>query len=204
MDIRLNVDVHCKDGRCGRSTYIILNPITERLTHLVVREQWPSRIERMVPIDWVVITTRDVIVLGRTREEFTQLEEFTQTEFVFRDVPQLASDPKVTMFWPYVVSSHRVVDQEVRSIPYDELAVKRGTAVQATDGKVGSVDEFVVDTEDGQISHLVLSESNLLGTTEVVIPISYIDFLGEEGVYLNVDKKTIKELPSITVKRRWG
>lgn len=204
MDIRLNVDVHCTDGRCGRSTYIILNPITERLTHLVVREQWPSRIERMVPIDWVVITTRDVIVLGRTREEFTQLEEFTQTEFVFRDVPQLASDPKVTMFWPYVVSSHRVVDQEVRSIPYDELAVKRGTAVQANDGKVGSVDEFVVDTESGQISHLVLSESNLLGTTEVVIPVSYIDFLGEEGVYLNVDKKTIRELPSMTVKRRWG
>jgi len=196
MDIRLNVDVHCTDGRCGRSTYIILNPITERLTHLVVREQWPSRTERLVPIDWVAITTRDVIVLNKAREEFTQLEEFTQTEFVYRDVPHLTSDPKVTMFWPYVASSKQVIDQEVRRIPYDELAVKRGTAVQATDGKVGSVDEFVVDAEDSQISHLVLREGNLLGAKEVIIPISYIDFLGEEGVYLNVDKKTIKTLPS--------
>ncbi len=202
MDIRLNVDVHCTDGRCGRSTYIILNPITEKLTHLVVREQWPSRTERMVPIDWVVVTTRDVIVLDKNRDEFTQLEEFIQTEFVFRDVPQLASDPKVTMFWPYVVPSKRVVDQEVRGVPYDELAVKRGTAVHASDGKVGSVDEFVVDTESGQISHLVLREGNLLDTKEVVIPVSYIDFLGEEGVYLNVDKKAIKSLPSIKVKRR--
>ena len=202
MDIRLNVDVHCTDGRCGRSTYIILNPITERLTHLVVREQWPSRTERLVPIDWVAITTRDVIVLNKAREEFTQLEEFTQTEFVYRDVPHLTSDPKVTMFWPYVASSKQVIDQEVRRIPYDELAVKRGTAVQATDGKVGIVDEFVVDTEDSQISHLVLREGNLLGAKEVIIPISYIDFLGEEGVYLNVDKKTIKTLPSIAVKRR--
>jgi sporulation protein YlmC with PRC-barrel domain len=202
MDIRLNVDVHCTDGRCGRSTYIILNPITERLTHLVVREQWPSRTERLVPIDWVAITTRDVIVLNKAREEFTQLEEFTQTEFVYRDVPHLTSDPKVTMFWPYVASSKQVIDQEVRRIPYDELAVKRGTAVQATDGKVGSVDEFVVDAEDSQISHLVLREGNLLGAKEVIIPISYIDFLGEEGVYLNVDKKTIKTLPSIAVKRR--
>lgn len=202
MDIRLNVDVHCTDGRCGRSTYIILNPVTERLTHLVVREQWPSRIERLVPIDWVAITARDVMVLNKAREEFTQLEEFTQTEFVYRDVPHLTSDPKVTMFWPYVASSKQVVDQEVRGIPYDELAVKRGTAVQATDGKVGSVDEFVVDTEDSQISHLVLREGNLLGAKEVIIPVSYIDFLGEEGVYLNVDKKTIKTLPSIAVKRR--
>jgi sporulation protein YlmC with PRC-barrel domain len=202
MDIRLNVDVHCTDGRCGRSTYIILNPITERLTHLVVREQWPSRTERLVPIDWVAITTRDVIVLNKAREEFTQLQEFTQTEFVYRDVPHLTSDPKVTMFWPYVASSKQVIDQEVRRIPYDELAVKRGTAVQATDGKVGSVDEFVVDAEDSQISHLVLREGNLLGAKEVIIPISYIDFLGEEGVYLNVDKKTIKTLPSIAVKRR--
>jgi hypothetical protein len=124
------------------------------------------------------------------------LEEFTQTEFVYRDVPHLTSDPKVTMFWPYVASSKQVVDQEVRRIPYDELTVKRGTAVQATDGKVGSVDEFVVDAEDSQISHLVLREGNLLGAKEVIIPISYIDFLGEEGVYLNVDKKTIKTLPS--------
>jgi hypothetical protein len=161
-----------------------------------VREQWPSRTERLVPIDWVAITTRDVIVLNKAREEFTQLEEFTQTEFVYRDVPHLTSDPKVTMFWPYVASSKQVIDQEVRRIPYDELAVKRGTAVQATDGKVGIVDEFVVDAEDSQISHLVLREGNLLGAKEVIIPISYIDFLGEEGVYLNVDKKTIKTLPS--------
>jgi hypothetical protein len=60
----------------------------------------------------------------------------------------------------------------------------------------------VVDAEDSQISHLVLREGNLLGAKEVIIPISYIDFLGEEGVYLNVDKKTIKSLPSIAVKRR--
>jgi hypothetical protein len=202
MDIRLNVDVHCTDGRSGRSTYIILNPITERLTHLVVKEQWPSRTERLVPIDWIAITTRDVIVLNKAREDFTQLEEFAQTEFVYRDVPHLTSDPKVTMFWPYVASSKQVIDQEVRRIPYDDLAVKRGTAVQATDGKAGIVDEFVVDAEDSQISHLVLREGNLLGAKEVIIPISYIDFLGEEGVYLNVDKKTIKSLPSIAVKRR--
>lgn len=202
MDIRLNVDVHCTDGRCGRSTHIILNPVTEQLTHLVIKEQWPSRTERLVPIDWVAVTTRDVIVLKKAREEFTQLEEFTQKEFVYRDVPQLASDPKVTMFWPYVVSSNRIVDQEVRRIPHDELAIKRGTAVLATDGKVGSVDEFVVDSEGSQISHLVLREGNLLGAKEVMIPVSYVDFLGEEGVYLNVDKKTVKILPTIAIKRR--
>jgi hypothetical protein len=50
MDLPLNVDVHCLDGRCGRSTYVIINPATDQVTHLVVREQWPSRTERMVPV----------------------------------------------------------------------------------------------------------------------------------------------------------
>jgi sporulation protein YlmC with PRC-barrel domain len=204
MDIRLNVDVHCLDGRCGRTTYLILNPVTERLTHLVVKEQWPSRLERLVPIEWVVTTARDVIVLKQTRDEFTQLEPFTQTEFVYRDVPHLASDPKVTLFWPYVVPSKRVVDLEVRRIPPDELAIKRGTAVMATDGKIGTVDEFVVDAVEGYISHLVLRDGNLLGTKEVIIPVSQIDFIEGGSVYLNVAKEVVKALPSFKIKRRWG
>ena len=35
MDIPLNVEVHCPDGRCGRSTYIIINPTTEQVTERV-------------------------------------------------------------------------------------------------------------------------------------------------------------------------
>jgi hypothetical protein len=34
MDIRLNVDVQCADGQCGRSTYVVVNPIEEDIVYL--------------------------------------------------------------------------------------------------------------------------------------------------------------------------
>jgi len=42
----LNVEVHCTDGHCGRSTHIILNPVTEQVSHLVVNPKQLSAVER--------------------------------------------------------------------------------------------------------------------------------------------------------------
>jgi sporulation protein YlmC with PRC-barrel domain len=203
MDLPLNVDVHCSDGRCGRSTYIILNPALEQVTHLVVKERRPSTIERLVPVNWVVNTTPEVILLDRTRAEFAQLDSFNQTDFVFANVPHHAMDPKLTLLWPYVVPAQRVVDETYQRLAPGELAVHRGTRVRATDGRVGNVDEFVVDAESGYITHLVLREGHLWGQKEVFIPVSQIDRIEDDRVYLNVDKKGIEALPSIPVRRRW-
>ena len=59
MHIPLNVVVHAKDGRCGRSTHIIYNPTSEKLTHIVIRERQPSRIERLVPIKLIEHTAAE-------------------------------------------------------------------------------------------------------------------------------------------------
>jgi sporulation protein YlmC with PRC-barrel domain len=200
MDIPLNVDVHCPDGRCGRSTYVIINPATEQVTHLVVREQWPSQIERLVPIDWIVVTTRDVIVLKHPRAEFTQQEPFNQTDFIQRDIPQYATDPKLTLIWPYVVPATRIIEDETRQIPPGELAVRRGARVRATDGRVGQVDEFLVDPESGHITHLVLREGLPWDRKHVNVPVSEIDRIEENTVYLKLDKKGVGDLPFIPLR----
>jgi sporulation protein YlmC with PRC-barrel domain len=203
MDLPLNVDVHCFDGRCGRSTYIIINPATDQVTHLIVREQWPSRTERMVPVEKIAITTRDVIVLNQTRADFTTSDSFNQTDFVYTNVPHHATDPSLTLLWPYVVPAKRVIEDNVRRIPVGELAVRRGAKVQATDGRVGRVDEFVVDTEDGQITHLVLRDDKLWGQKEITIPVAFFDRFEENTVYLNIDRSAVGDLPAIPVQRRW-
>ena len=68
-----------------------------------------------------------------------------QTDFIYADIPHYAMDPKLTLLWPYVVPAKRMVDEKVRRIPPGELAVRRGARVRATDGRVGRVDEFLVD-----------------------------------------------------------
>ena len=203
MEFPLGVEVHCSDGRCGRSSHLILNPTTERVTHLVVRERRPSRVERLVPIILVAETAAQVILLDCTLEQFAALEPFNQTEFVYGDLPHHASDPSLTALWPYVVPAKRIVDEKVRPIPPGELAVRRGARVEATDGRVGRVDEFVVDPDTGYITHLCLREGRLWGDRGVCVPVADIDRIQEKVVHLKVDKETLASMPSFPVKRWW-
>ena len=203
MEFPLNADVHCSDGRCGRSTYIVLNPATEEITHLVVQEKRPSRAERLVPVQLVERTAAEVILLNCTLEEFTNLESFNQTEFVYTDLPHHARDPSLTVLWPYTVPAKRVVDQRVRPIPPGQLAVRRGARVRATDGRVGTVDEFVVDPDSGNVTHLAMREGHLWGDRLVCIPVDDVDHIEETAVHLRIDKDTVAALPSILVKRSW-
>jgi hypothetical protein len=66
MDVPLNADVNCADGPAGRSTTIILNPISSEVTHVVVKA---GRDEFMVPLDLIVESTPSKIQLRCTNEE---------------------------------------------------------------------------------------------------------------------------------------
>lgn len=197
-----NVNVHCVDGLCGRSTHIILNPVTEQVSHLVVKGN-QNNTERLVSIMLVANTAAEVILLSCTKEEFFKLEAFNEPEFIYADVPQHTSDPNLTMLWPYVSPLKQLIDDKIRRIPPGELAVRRGARVRATDGFVGTVDEFLVGPA-GNITHLVLRKSDLWEKTDITIPLSYIERIEEKIVHLNVDKQTIAESPSVPVKRRWA
>jgi sporulation protein YlmC with PRC-barrel domain len=201
MELPLGADVHCSDGRCGRSAYIILDPATGVTTHLVVRERQPSRSERLVPTKLVTTTAAEAILLNCTKEEFARLEPFNQTEFVYGDLVHHATDPSLTLLWPYAVPAKRIVDEKIRPIPPGELAVRRGARVHATDGQVGRVDMFLVDPERGHVTHMCLREGHLWGDKQVCIPVSEIDRIQEKVVHLKIDKEAVEALPSIPTKQ---
>jgi hypothetical protein len=203
MKFPLDVDVHCADGLCGRSTHIILNPVTEQVSHIVVKEDQSPGVERLVSVKLVASTAAEVILLGCTKEIFAKLELFNQPDFIYTDVPQHATDPSLTLLWPFVVPVKRIVDDKVRRIPPGELAVRRGARVRATDGWVGRVDEFIVGPVSGNITHLVLREGHPWKERDITIPVDQIDHIKENTVYLKKDKNTIASMPSVAVKRRW-
>lgn len=202
MDFPLDVEVHCSNGHCGFSTHIILNPVTKTVTHIVVQEK-SSAVERLVSVKLIANTAAEVILLSCTKEEFAKLESFNQPDFIYTDLPQHATDPNLTLVWPYVVPVKRIVDDKIRRIPPGELAVRRGTRVRATDGWIGKVDEFIVGPVSGNITHLCLREGHPWKGRDICIPISLIDRIDEKSVYLNADKNTIASIPNVPVKRDW-
>jgi sporulation protein YlmC with PRC-barrel domain len=204
MDVSVNADVQCADGLCGRSTYIIVDPVRKEMTHVVVREKTFPHAELLVPLDLVVESTHDLIRLRCTRDELLMQEPFTEFEFVERDPSYLGDEfdmDEELLMWPHVAPEDMVIPLEYERVPPGELAVRRGTHVNAQDGRVGRVDEFLVDPANGHITHLVLREGHLWGQEDVTIPISEIARIEEDTVYLKLNKQQVEALPTIRVRR---
>jgi len=210
MDISVGVKVHCADGLCGRSTYVLINPVRREVTHLVVKEAESPRAERLVPIGTVSGTAPDVIILHCSRDELNEMDPFIQTEYLREEAPDLEYAPSgyvgigSYLVWPYAVPERTyVVAVDHKQVPPGELAVKRGTRVEAVDGRVGRVDEFLVNSENEHITHLVMREGHLWGQKDIAIPVSEIDHIKENTAYLKLSKDEIELLPVIPM-RRWG
>ncbi len=87
-----------------------------------------------------------------------------------------------------------------QNIPGYEQAVRRGAQVEATDGPVGQVDELLVNSHNMQVTHLVLSERHIFEHREITVPVSQIDHVDDDTVYLKLDKKSVEELPTVPVQ----
>ncbi len=206
MDIPIDAAVECTDGPCGRSTYIILDPVTRRVTHLVVKERDPVHIERLVPISLVKESTPETIHMRCNQDKLGRLEHFFETHFVPVDpaaIGDMYDAYQGQMMWPYVIPEDVTVPLEEERVPPGELAVHRGAQVHASDGHVGAVDEFMVEPGSGLITHLVLREGHLWGQRDVTIPVSGIDRIKDGDVFLKLDKASVEALPSIPVRRWW-
>lgn len=205
MDIPVNVDVYCRDGLCGRSTYIILNPTRRTVTHVVVQKHGMVHSTYLVPIDHIVESAAERITLRCTQAELLRLPTFLETEFVpseqVEDYLGERYEDAAFMLWPYRSPEDAMALVDVEQIPPDELAIPRGTAVKATDGHVGHVDEFLINPETGYITHLILGEGHLWGRKEVMIPVSALKQIEADVVYLQLDKERIEQLPTLPLKK---
>jgi sporulation protein YlmC with PRC-barrel domain len=211
MEIPLNVQVECTDGVCGRSVFILINPVIDHVTHLVVKEDSPPNTEYIVPVDLVTETKTDMIRLHCSKADLEKMNPFIKTKFIEEAVPDISfghdgvTGVGSTYYLPYITPDMTVyMPQKSQQIPPGELAVGRSTRVEATDGFVGKVDEFVVDPQTCHITHLVMREGNLWGKKDVIIPLSAIGDTRDDTVFLKLDKHQIESLPVFTVKRRWS
>jgi sporulation protein YlmC with PRC-barrel domain len=212
MEIPLNAQVECTDGVCGRSVDVLLNPVLDQMTHLVVREDSSPNTEYIVPVDCVTETIADTIRLRCSKAEMEKMELFMNTTFIKEKVPEWLMESGggtygmgSIYYYPYVTPERTVYEPvDNQQIPEGEMAVRRGTRVEATDGYVGKVDEFVVNPENGHITHLVMREGHLWGKKDVIIPLSAMGDTRGDTVFLKLDKQQIESLPTFPLKRRWS
>jgi len=82
MEIPLQAQVECTDGICGRSVYVLIEPLIDQVTHLVVKEDLSPNTEYIVPVDVISTTIADTIRLRCSKAELGQMKPFVKMEFV--------------------------------------------------------------------------------------------------------------------------
>jgi hypothetical protein len=88
MEIPLNAQVECMDGICGRSVDMLINPVVDQVTHLVVKEDSSPNTEYIVPIDFVTETVNNTIRLHCTKAELEKMDPFIKTTFIEEKEPK--------------------------------------------------------------------------------------------------------------------
>ena len=206
MDISIHTDVRCTDGLVGKSTHIIVDLVTERVTHFVVKTKEHGR-EYLVPLDMVSASDREVIHLNCDIDEIGNLYPFHETHFngydTYSGTPPLPSAGiavSSTLYHPFRTAEADAVGATMHPSTV-QLAINKGAVVLATDGQVGKVDELVIDPKTHRITHLILRQHELFKKLAVTIPVTVIERAEMDTVYLKIDTKEVASLPTVTLKK---
>jgi len=189
----IGADAKCTDGACGKVTCVVVDPVTRAVTHLVV-EKHRYDLRRLVPVDLVDATTGEVR-LRCTLAEFDKLDPAEETQFLPGTPGYPGYDPEQILSEPYYVPQ-TVTTYD--AVPLDEVEVRRGEHVHATDGHIGKVQGLVIDADSHRVTHVLLQEGHLWGRKEVAIPIGAVTGV-DDGIRLNLTKQQVQDLPPVDI-----
>jgi len=133
--------------------YVLINPVIDLVTHLVVKEDSSPNTEYNIPVDHVAETIANTIRLRCSKAELEKMDPFIKKTFIEEKVPDRNFGNGGGMigmgqfrYMPYVTPEITIYEsKKYQQIPPGELAVRRSTRVEVTDGYVGKVDEFLIN-----------------------------------------------------------
>lgn len=195
----IGVTARCSDGVCGRVTQVVLDPIDDRVTHVIVEPEHRQGLGRLVPIE-LAEPTSDDIDIKCTLAEFNNLKMAERVRFLAGLDGLKGYEPDDLLLWPYFGGN--ITEPEVVDIlPAGEVAIQRGETVHASDGRIGEVEGMVVARSDHRASHIVLKTGHLFGRKDVAIPIGAVKAVSEQGITLSLSKHEVDVLPAVEFDR---
>ena len=215
-------EVACTDGVCGELSRVVVDPVARAITQLVVGPRHRRGAGRLVPIDLVASTGKD-IRLRCTTDEFHWLDDAEETQFLPGASGEWGYEQEQMLSLPYYglgmtgmgavgglggvgmggigtsmgmgrgPGPHAITFDRV---PVGEVEVRRGEHVHATDGPIGRVQGLIIDPSDHHVTHVLLDEGHLWGEKRVAIPIGAVKRV-DDGIRLNLKKDEVRDLPPV-------
>jgi sporulation protein YlmC with PRC-barrel domain len=208
----IGAEVRCQDADCGTLKRVVVDPVAQTVTHLVVEPRHRQGLGKLVPVDLADATPRGVM-LRCAASEFDRLDWAEETQFVPGTRGYAEYGPEQVLSWPYYglrggqasgISAESVpwVSETITvdTIPAGEVEIRRGEPVHATDGPIGHVHGLAIDPASHRVSHVLLAEGHLWGHKDVAIPISAVADVSD-GIKLRISKHDVAGLPPVEVDR---
>ncbi len=201
-EFRIGAKVDASDGECGALARVVVDPVAQALTHLVVAPKHHRGLGRLVPVELVEAVEGDQIRLRCTTAHFDELDDAEDVQFLPANTGLLGYGSHALM-WPHYglgmplggVGAEREPMFTDR-VPVGEVEVHRGDPVHASDGWIGSVQGLVIDPKDHHMTHVLLQEGHLWGSKQVAIPIGAASRVGEV-IRVELTRQQVQELPPV-------
>jgi hypothetical protein len=170
--------VLCLDGDCGEVSRILLDPVSRRITHVVVSDLGAGTPGWLVPLR-VAVQSGDHVQLACSREELGGLE--------------LVAPSHVTTVGKLGAGGKGPTAVRYRDESLDEAAIRPEDQVRTGEGVVGSAIGVVTDPDDpAQMTHLLVEMGE--ERKRVAVPNSYISSMST-GAQLTVSSTEVWDLP---------
>jgi hypothetical protein len=221
----IGAEVSCEDGVCGILGRVVLDPVRQVLTYLVVESKQRPRVGRLVPTALVEPSpeaTGDAIRLHCTLAHFETLEDAEETQLLAGTDASWGYDEGQILALPYFglgiggmglgMGAAGMAGMELGGaaagpeavtydkVPLGDVEVRRGQPVITTDGSIGRVRGLVIEKTDYHVTHVLLEEGHLWGEKEVAIPIGSVTHIDDEGAHLRLSKSDVRDLPAVDVE----
>ncbi len=190
----MKAQVECLDGIYGQSICVIINPATQFVTHVVVEDKDESDAQYLVPLEEINLSMPHLIQLRCTKYELQQMPRFVRIDYERRSVPHTLYPSGDYLIGPTMILENDLVPISHEQVPEGELAVHQGAQVEARDGHIGQLDEFLLDPTTEQIDYLVFRERHLWHHAELIVPASQIVQIKDDTIFLKSDKRTIEQM----------
>ena len=206
MLFKQGTDVFSSDNeKIGTLDRVVMDPRTKEISHIIVREGFLFREDKVVPMDLIGSVTDERIILQGSKDHLNELPDYEETHYVSRDAT--VDDDMNTLYWnppaysgagysqyPVIFPTELYIRRTEKNIPDGMVALAEGAKVLAEDGKhLGNIETLVTDPNE-RVTHLVIS-SGLLTKERKIIPSHWLSAVDNDEVRLSVDSRLLERLP---------
>ncbi len=224
MWLKQNANVITPAGdKVGEIDRVVMDPNTHEITHVVIRKGFLFREDKVLPIQYLEKSGQeeDEVRLKPGVDDLEGFPPFEEEDYLIADETELRDTPfreedsyASPLYWissgswmpvygPYYwnasqsVEADEAIERITRTnIPAGTVAVKEGADVLSSDGKhVGTLKQVLMQPGTEKASHFVIRQGTLF-TEDRLVPLKWIQFVGEDQIHLSVNAQFLESLPA--------